>query len=617
MTASSSLQNASQLPVTTIPDLLANQIRQRPREQALALFHRDRFVWLTWEQIADDVGTAALAMEEAGVRRGDCVGQIGGNDYAWIVFDFAVLKLGAIHVPLHPDLPEAEQLRQLGHAGATWVANRRPGAKPGDLAGDPRLQRLTSVEGCLPSTSDWAPWGPEERPARRAGESGTPETGPPESRAGGSLPRGSSSVETRGVPTGVLAGGVAAGGVADMGRMEAGRSTVDDVATILFTSGTSGACRAVPLTHANLTSNVAAVVASIDSLDPLSARSEIRLLILPLTHIYARTCDLYVWLYRGSRMALVESRDTILRDCQLTRPTTLNAVPYFYQKIADKIGVLPENERADALRRILGGAIERCYCGGAAAAPAVERLFADAGLPLLSGYGLSEASPVVTAADPTTYEPGTVGRPLANLTVRVADDGEVLVRGPSVMAGYWRDPAATKATLADGWLHTGDVGAFTSRGNLRIVGRKKELMALSTGKHVWPGEIEALLAGSALIEQACLIGEGRAYLTALIVPQPDGLRGALRSASIWIWSRRRVLSDPRVQSLYRREIDRILAGAAAHEQIGRFRLVGRMFDAAHGETTAKLSLRRDAIARNFAQEIWELYAERAGESSPR
>ncbi|MEO0716341.1 MAG: AMP-binding protein, partial [Planctomycetota bacterium] len=200
------------------------------------------------------------------------------------------------------------------------------------------------------------------------------------------------------------------------------------------TAGTSGASRRVQLSGTGLVANAVA-------LSEVSAGGdELRLSFLPMEHLYARTCDLSTWIVRGSRLVLAESPKTVFRDAKLVRPTVINGVPYFFQKAID----LAERESV-SLRTLLGGEIKRCYCGGAPLAPEVEQRFFDEGVPLYTGYGLTEASPVVSVNTPDAHKPGTVGRPLPGVAVRIADDGEVLVRGPNVMLGYLGDPEATAA----------------------------------------------------------------------------------------------------------------------------------------------------------------------------
>lgn len=376
----------------------------------------------------------------------------------------------------------------------------------------------------------------------------------------------------------------------------------DALATILFTSGTTGHPRGVMLSHGNLASNAVATTEAVGS-----PHEETRLCFLPLSHIYARTCDLYTWLYRGTRIVLAENRDTILRDCQIVKPTVLNGVPYFYQKVAQALHVAGKVKQPEALQELLGGQVRLCFCGGAAVAPEVERLFAEQGLPLLSGYGLTEAAPVISATRKENYSPGSVGRVLEGVEVKLSDNDEILVRGPNVMLGYWRDESATHEVIVDGWLHTGDLGEFDAAGNLRIVGRHKELIVLTTGKKVSPSAVEQQLAGSPYVETACVVGDGHSHLSALIVPNPQALKKFIKDNRLWVWSKRRAVNHPRVRELFRGEIDRLLADMAHEEQVGPFTVLSRNFSHDSGEVTAKFSMRREVISQNFAREIDAMY----------
>ncbi|MEM6655616.1 MAG: AMP-binding protein [Planctomycetota bacterium] len=414
--------------------------------------------------------------------------------------------------------------------------------------------------------------------------------------------------QTRGAITGPSTSGVACA------NFLPGSAFAPEVAAIVPTSGTGGEPRCVALSQENLVSNTIAVAetiaASVADLEVGDVgdgrdedRSEVRLSFLPFSHLYARVCDLYCWVYRGSRMVLAESRETIFRDCKIARPTTLNGVPYFFQKAID----LAERDGV-SLRELLGGRIRRCYSGGAALSEAVQQRFAGEGIPLMSGYGLSEASPVVTVSTVKANKPGTVGKPLPGVEVRIAADGEVLVRGPNVMLGYLGadgaiDQPATAEVLRDGWLHTGDRGELDADGFLRIIGRKKELIVLATGKNVSPSGVEARLAASPWIEQVAVVGEGCNGLSALIVPNPDRVRAEVRRRRLWVWSKRRALAHPAIRQVFANEIQTQLAGRPPEEQVRGFQLLGRAFSAELGEITAKLSLRRPVIEKNFAREI--------------
>jgi long-chain acyl-CoA synthetase len=313
------------------------------------------------------------------------------------------------------------------------------------------------------------------------------------------------------------------------------------------------------------------------------------LCILPLSHIYARTCDLYTWIISGSRLVLGESRETLLRDCQLAQPTALNAVPFVYQRVMDGVVNSAAADKPAALRAGFGNQIETLFCGGAPVAPSVESWYAVQGLPLLPGYGLTEASPVITVTTRNARRFGTVGQAIPGVEVRIASDGELLTRGSHVMLGYWQNEPATAEVVRDGWLHTGDLAQLDVDGFLTIRGRKKELIVLSTGKKVSPTRVEAMLTASPFIDQAVVFGDGQCGLTALIVPADCDLgTGEERD------TRREELNC---------EISRCLADAAHEEQIHRFAILDRPFSIERGELTAKMSICRSVIASNFAAEL--------------
>lgn len=560
----------------TIPGLFWDAVAARGDQLALGVILGGELSWRSWNDLAKQVDALMARLTKLGVGAGDRVVQVRPNCEAWIVADLAIQSVGAVHVPLHATLAVSQMRQQIEHCGARAVlVGDRALADQLAGAGGTGCQLEVDGESPLPrreGTGEGLANVAIEQRSTASLPSAIPPLTPP-FKAGGS--EGPSSPQP------------------------------DDLATILYTSGTTGAPRGVMLTQRNLTANA---IATTDAHAP--PEGEVRLCLLPLSHIYARTCDLYSWIYHGGRLILTESRETVFRDCAIAQPTAMNAVPYFYQKAVDELRNRGGDCSAAALRQLLGGRIAQCLCGGAALAPEVDRFFAERGLPILCGYGLTESSPVISITTRDTYIPGTVGRPLTNLEVHVAGDGELIVRGASVMRGYWQDEAATAAAIRDGWLHTGDLASLDAAGNLRIVGRKKELMVLATGKKVAPTQVEQLLTGSPLVEQACVVGEGRKFLAAIIVPNGDALRREIRRRRLLVWSKHRAVTHPKVIALYRAEIDRCLSDTAHCEQIGAFVLLPRAFSAELGEVTPKLSLRREAIAANFANEIEAMYRSR-------
>lgn len=501
----------------TIAAFLANTLSRRADETALGTIRDGVVLWRTWAEIARDVQSVAVMLRAMGVQAGERVAQVSENRYEWIVVDLALHQLGAVHVPIHVTLSGEQIAEQIAASGSRVVFVSRE-----ELLGR-FSSKLTRGERIF--VHDEQDYGDAKPPL------GTqPSPQPPVSSP-----------------------------------------QPDDLATILFTSGTTGRPRGVMLSQRNLAWNAAAT-----SDTHGNTPDQTRINILPFSHIYARTCDLYTWVYRGSRLVLAESRETLVRDCQLVHPTVLNGVPYVYERLAERV-------RASGvpLATVLGGKMKQLTCGGAAIAPEVEAWYESQGLPLLPGYGLTESSPVISVSTPAARKAGTVGKPLAGLNVKIAADGEVLVRGPNVMLGYWQDGAATAEAIQDGWLHTGDLGEVDGDGFLTIRGRKKELIVLSTGKNVSPTRIESLLTASPLIEQAAVFGDGLPGLVALVAPAAGDVTSEQIAA----------------------EIESRLAAAAREEQVHRFALLARPFSIERGELTPKLSLCREVIARNFVAEL--------------
>jgi len=503
-------------PPQIIHAFFANTVRRRGGEQALGIIHDGELHWRTWRQVADDATRLAASIQAAGVKPGDRVAHVSENRYEWVVTDLAIHLAAAVHVPIHVTLSGEQIAEQIADCGAriVFVSSEELLAKFVDLL-----------------AADAEIWIHDEWTAK---------------------------------PQAV-------------GRPNGKEVDPTALATILYTSGTTGRPRGVMLSRRNLASNAAAV-ADVHG----GGADQTRLCILPLSHIYARTCDLYMWVYRGWRLVLAESRETLTRDCQLAQPTAMSAVPFVYQRIAERIQASAPTDEGAALRDVFGGKMERPSCGGAPLAPHVEAWYAECGLPILPGYGLTETSPVIATSTTDCWRRGSVGRPLPDVEVRIARDGEIVVRGPNVMLGYWQDEAATAEMIRDGWLYTGDLGELDDDGFLYVVGRKKELIVLSTGKKVVPTRVESLLTASPLIEQAAVFGEGRPALVALIVPSASG------------FAKRESIDE---------EIKRCLATAAHEEQVRHFSLLDRPFSIERGELTAKMSLCRNVIARNFAAEL--------------
>jgi long-chain acyl-CoA synthetase len=323
-------------------------------------------------------------------------------------------------------------------------------------------------------------------------------------------------------------------------------------------------------------------------------------------------------------MVLAASPASVLSTAQETHPTFINGVPFFYERLvtglAESLQDRGGHRSPGVLRAALGQQIEQCSCGGAAVSTELVDYFQEQQVHLLPGYGLSEAAPVVTASTPQKSRRGTVGLPLPNTEVRLALDGEILVRGPQVMLGYYRDEQQSRVALRDGWLHTGDLGQIDRDGYLTISGRSKEIIATKQGKKIPPLPLEAQLAALPLIDQIMVIGDERDYLTALVVPHLQ------TAATLLEWSNESS-SDPKFppallaersleQACQRVELQQAIAAqiasaqrlAARHERIRKVALIAARFTVENGQLTSKLSLRRAVIAAQHGPVIAAMYA---------
>jgi long-chain acyl-CoA synthetase len=557
------LDFAVMIHANTIVELFARRVEADGPNPALAVKRGGQLQWQTWDDLASDVRRLAAAMASLGVQPGDRVALVSENRYEWVVCDLAIQLARAVHVPIHPTLAGPQIAWQLRHCGCRVAL----------LSGPHQAAKLAPVVAEVPIDIQWFSFDP----------------------CGASLDGRAVEHFAALGERGNLAEGQR---LEQIARKELGP---DSLATILYTSGTTGEPKGVMLTEGNLATNACSTIEAFGFVP-----DQVRVNFLPLSHIFARTCDLYIWLVEGSRMAIAESRETVIADCQAIHPTCLNGVPYFYDKVYRALNERGAANQPGALKSVLGGAIERCCAGGAALPDHLYEYYHTQGVPLLQGYGLSESSPVITISTPTHHRRGSCGRAIPGVEVRIAQDGEILTRGPHVMAGYYQNPQATADVLKGGWLATGDLGHLDDDGFLYITGRKKEILVTSGGKNIAPVYLESLLTEDPLILQAMVVGDGRSHLAALIVPNADALESELLRRSI-VASHDEVLRNPKVLALYRSRIDQRLAGVSPHEQVRKFTLLARGFSIEAGELTPKLSLRRQQITAHYAAEIEAMY----------
>jgi len=532
----------------TIPRLLHQRVLDQPDNPALYWKVDGEFIHATWFEIGDKVARAATLLKSLGVEPGDHVFSVSENRWEWLVCDLAIGWIGAVHVPAHATLTGAQLATQVEHCNpkALLFSTRSQAEKR--CVDDTSSRELVCFEGAEDSPSF-------ERRCSELDESL----------------------------------------VQDVWQNPA-PLTSQSLATILYTSGTTGEPKGVMLSQGNLISNTVASL-EIYKLGP----DDMRLCFLPLSHIFARTCDAYTWLMSGSQLALAESRETIIADAQATSPHTFSGVPHFFSRVYDGLKKAGLADQRGVLRGLLGGRIRYCVSGGASLPLDVYDFFVQQEVPILQGYGMTECSPVITSTPVGESKRASVGKSMPGVEVRIRETSEIITRGPNVMMGYYRDDSATNEVIRDGWLHTGDLGYLDDDGHLFITGRAKEIIVTSAGKNIAPVYLESLLTADPLIAQAFIVGDDQKHLAAVIVPDFDALNSKVEI------ERDAVANSAAANSIYRECINACLADVSHHEQVRQFYLLNREFTVESGELTPKLTLRREVIGQNLATEISALF----------
>ena len=564
-------------------------------------------VWtsITAGEMLRRVAGLAKALTMLGVKPGDRVALVSPNRPEWHIADFAIQGIGAVHVPLYfNESPDR----------MVYIINDS-GSKIAIAAGAEQARRLVACRERFTSVEQIIA------------------VSPPPGLSGEILHYDAL---------------IATAGDSEISeyRRTAEKVTSDQLASIIYTSGTTGEPKGVMLTHSNLTSN------ALDGLGETEiGPGDIGLSFLPLSHVYERAID-YGYIFRGVPVAYVERMEDVSQALLEVHPTIVAAVPRFFEKVYSNIFEKARRE-AGVKRRIfewatrvaraatpwraygrsispwtklqwevanalvyskiragLGGHVKMFSSGGSPLAVDLAEFFAAIDVPILQGYGLTETSPVVSANVAKANKVGTVGRPIPNVEVRIADDGEILVRGACVMQGYYRKPDQTRETFtADGWLRTGDIGHLDAEGYLVVTDRKKELLKTAAGKFVAPQPIENRLKSSPYVTNAMAVGERHKFVSVLLVPNFDAVakRRAKRATSC-----RRERTSPRIRGfieLFSSELDRLTKDLAQYERPKRFALIPEDFTVASGELTFTLKLKRRVIEQRYRDIIEGIYAD--------
>ena len=542
---------------------IAGRLGPRP---ALRFKRHGLFQDITWEDYRRQADEVAASLIRLGIDEGDAVAILSENRHEWLIADIAILSIGAVDVPLHAPLSSGQVEYQLGHsrAKAIFVSNQAQADKLLAIRENvPGLQSVISFDPIEAGSLDCRSWGEMKQ----------------------------------------LAAAACDHDAFDEVRLREVNVGPDDLATIIYTSGTTGHPKGVMLSHGNLLSNARMCGVVLETAD-----DEVQLSWLPYSHIYARTCDHYATALVGATLCLAESMDTILADFAQVGATRMNSVPRFYDKVWASVGRLAPEERASRLRAMFGPSLRMLTSGGAPLPLPVAAGYAEAGLLLLEGYGLTEASPVITYSGPGSQRIGSVGRAIPGVEVRIADDGEILTRGPHVMLGYWDDPEASKAAVVDGWLHTGDVGRLDEDGYLTITDRKKDLIITSCGKNIAPMWLERLLTDDPYIDQAIVHGDRKPFVSALIVPNLAALSAKATELGCSIEVEADLITSGPLRAFFAERVERIMQSVSQPERVRAFLLLGRPLQVEAGELTATLKVRRREILRSYEGRLETLYA---------
>ena len=590
--------------LTTINDLFR---RVAAAANPRAVLWQDEFG--QWQPISSDqIYQRARALAEAflgwGAQKGDRIALISENRWEWAVTDFATLAIGAVDVPIYPTLTGEQVAALVRDAGCriAVVSTRQQFDKLNAVRGQTQLERILIMDSAAP---------PEGAIAFSELLAGADDRGSEHDPVFDALVR---AVEPK------------------------------DLATLIYTSGTTGEPKGVALTHANMAANqnYAPVDFNFTPADALIS-------FLPLSHVTARALD-YIMYTFGVQVAYCSQFDKLPQAMREIRPTVFVGVPRVFEKIRQEVerraALSPVKKRllawavgvgashrdtvydgrrpssplwklADKLvyskvREAFGGRVRIFVPGGAPLGLDTAKWFASVGIALWEGYGLTETSPVIALNTPLIHRMGAAGMPLSNLELKLAADGELLVRGPSVFAGYWHKPAANAECFdEEGYFRTGDIGHLDADGFLFITDRKKELLKTSGGKMVAPQPIESKLKTSLLVAQVALVGDRHKFISALLSPNFAALEDWARHHGIEAKSRAELVADSRVLALYDEIVHEVNGSLANFETVKRFRVVAEEWSIETGELTPSMKLKRRVITAQYAGVIAELYADEA------
>jgi long-chain acyl-CoA synthetase len=585
----------------TLSKAFWRSVEQHGEKPALLVKREKQYRPITYTELGRRVYAFARALHELGVRKGDRVAILAENCPEWAITDWATLCLGAITVPIYPTLT------------APQVSEILRDSEPKVLVVSDKKQRRKACEAV-------------------EGTGLNPQMICIEPDSGSETPSFEQMLNQPGALT-----------ESEL-RALVDASQPDDIITFIYTSGTTGEPKGAMLTHRNLISNIEAVLELIDW-----RPDDVFLSFLPLSHVFERMGGHFLPIYAGLTIAYAESLFTLANDMLEVKPTLMLGVPRFYASVMDRIlasvrqmpplrqklfyrmlevgkvyaqcwregrsaplGVRLQHAILDKLvaakiRERVGGRLRYFVSGGAALPKEVAEFFHAFGILIIEGYGLTETSPVLTVNPPRAPRFGSVGKPIRGVEIKIAEDGEILARGPNIMLGYYKKPEATAAAIdPDGWFHTGDVGYMDKDGYLYITDRKKDILVLANGKNVAPQPIENLLKQSELVQEAVVYGDGMSAPVALIVPNIDALRAFAKQQGIEATDDDALLNHDAIQKRFRQELERVNRELADFQRLKGFRLISKPFSIETGELTPTLKVKRRVVAEKYAHLLQEM-----------
>lgn len=562
---------------------------------------------ITYEELKEETDSFAFGLEALGLRKDDCVALISENRPEWVYADFAMQLLGIINVPLYPSLTSdsIEYILNDSESKAIIVSTGLQLNKVQKVIKNCKHLKYIIIL--------------NEHENGSASENLL--TFKQIQEKGKSIHKSNPELLTK----------------------TAGEIKEDDVCTIIYTSGTTGEPKGVMLTHKNIISNVNAAL----DIFPIT-KDDVFLSFLPLCHIFERMAGYYTAFAAGCTIFYAESIEKVAANLQEAKPTLMTSVPRLFERIQSRIiknvesqsrtkqkifywalgigkqfavekkkGSVPlalsiKHAVADKLvfkkiRERTGGRLRFFISGGAALSKELGEFFEAVGIMIVEGYGLTESSPVITANRPDDYKFGTVGKPLPGVEVKIASDGEILARGPNIMQGYYKKKKETEETVINGWLHTGDIGAFDSDGFLMITDRKKHLFKTSAGKYIAPTHIENIFLTSKYIDQFVLIGDKRMFLSALIVPDYEALKEYADAHKIPYKDESELTSNEQIYKLIEDDMSKLQKQLANYERVRKFALLDKPFTIETGEITPSLKIKRKVVEEKYGAVIERMY----------